>query len=461
MKNLIRTLVAAGTFLSFVANASAEGGPQAHLKPVLNTGDKLLKFDWPIISVGTGEYAEGPTGVTVIRFARKVYSAVDVRGGGPGTVNVPYMEMGFDMPELDTVVISGGTWYGLEAVTAVASALKDDGLRDGNAFGLEPSVAMSVGSIIFDFGPRRFNEIYPDKKLAQAAFRAARPGVFPLGAHGGGRSAVSGSVFGCHAKSGQGAAFRQVGDLKFAAFTVVNALGVIVDRDGRVVACNRGKNWPENLTAKDLLANFPESKDGDGWPATTGKNEPRNTTISLIVTNQKLSPPELKRLAVQVHSSMSRAIQPYSTMFDGDVLYAVSTAEIDEQVMRPLDLGVVASEVMWDAVLSSVPPQPTHPTIDPDLKVAPAEMAKHTAVYKFSDDVAVRVFTRNNALYAQAVGAKPAFAVTEETPVKLIPLSNSSYTVPGRYPLVIEFAGQEMIMNPGHWQQVGLRQDKG
>jgi len=60
------------------------------------------------------------------------------------------------------------------------------------------------GAIIYDFGGRRFNEIYPDKRLAQAALHALRPGVFPLGAQGAGRMAMQGSYFGCDAHSGQG-----------------------------------------------------------------------------------------------------------------------------------------------------------------------------------------------------------------------------------------------------------------
>ena len=450
----MRTGLIVAAMLVCGAGAAADDGPQQDLKPLLNAGETLLSYDWPILTIGTGQYEEGPTGVTVFRFARKVYSAIDVRGGGPGTVNAPYMELGYDLAELDTVVIAGGSWYGLEAVTGVASALKDDGLRDGNAFALEPSVAMSVGSIIFDFGPRRFNEIYPDKRLAQAAFRAARPGVFPLGAHGGGRFAVSGSFFGCHAKSGQGGAFRQIGEVKIAAFAVVNAIGAIVDRDGRVVACNRGEGWPDDLLVKDLFADFPKSREG-AWSGP----ERRNTTISLIVTNQKLTPPELKRLAVQVHSSMGRAIQPFATIFDGDVLYAVSTAELEQQVFNPLDLGALASEVMWDAILSSVPPQPAQPVIDPTVEVSGAVMQELAGDYRFSAEVSVRVVHRDEGLFAQATGGKRAYAIGRDEPVRLHPLSDRDYAVPGRYPLVIRFADGRMTLNPGHWQQVGERAD--
>jgi hypothetical protein len=67
------------------------------------------------------------------------------------------------------------------------------------------------------FGGRRFNEIYLDKRLAQAALHALRPGVFPQGAQGAGRMAMQGSYLGCNAHSGQGGAFRQIGVTKIAA----------------------------------------------------------------------------------------------------------------------------------------------------------------------------------------------------------------------------------------------------
>jgi L-aminopeptidase/D-esterase-like protein len=51
---------------------------------------------------------------------------------------------------------------------------------------------------------------------------------------------------------------------------------------------------------------------------------------------------------------MNRTIQPFHTMYDGDVLYAVTTNETDDPALDDVALGAVAAEVAWDAVLSSV-----------------------------------------------------------------------------------------------------------
>ncbi|MBB6093731.1 L-aminopeptidase/D-esterase-like protein [Povalibacter uvarum] len=439
------------------AVATAWASDQSTLKPVVNAAGKTLSFDWPMVRVGTAEYEEGPTGVTVFHFGRKVLGAVDVRGGGPGTVNTDFLRLGYDAPELDAVVFAGGSWYGLEATTAVASALKDDGIRDGGWM----TLALSVGAIIYDLGDRRLNEIYPDKQLAQAAFRGAQPGVFPLGPYGAGRLAKSGGYFGCNAHSGQGGAFRQIGDLKIAAFTVVNALGVVTNRDGSIASCYRDPTWPKSLSAAELSAGLPDSRK-PGWKGPSMQADAkRNTTISLVVTNQVMTPAELQRLAVQVHTSMARGIQPFATEFDGDVLYAVSTGELPKS--EPLqitsaDIGIIASDVMWDAILASQPEQPVAAQPDKRLKLKGDQLEPLAGTYIFSEFAKISVTARENRLFAQATGARDAFAIRRAAPVELLPVSATEFAVPGRYPLTVKFEEGKVVLNPGRWQQIGKRE---
>ena len=437
------------------AGARPPGQDQSALVPVINAGDKLLRFDWPALRIGTGEYEEGPTGVTVFHFAQRARAAVDVRGGSPGTVNTDYLRQGYEGPLLDAIVFAGGSAYGLEATTAVASAMKDDGLRGG----AWDNIAFAAGAIIYDLGDRRLNEVYPDKRLAQAAYRAARPGVFPLGAQGAGRFAQNGRLFGCNVYSGQGGAFRRIGDLKLAAFVVVNAVGVVTRRDGRVAACYRDPRWPADLRTADLFARYPAVQRG-GWPDVA--EEPRgNTTISLIVTNRKLQPAQLQRLAAQVHTSMARAVQPFATEFDGDVLYAVSTGETDAPAtpFEAVNLDVLASELMWDAVLASVPEQPA---VKPAAAVGSAakaeDLRRYVGDYVFSPVACLRIALDGQQFTAVAAGARPVYRIGAAAPVALQSAAPSEFLVPGRYPLTLRFDGRgTLVVNPGHWQQLGER----
>lgn len=381
-KSLGRAVAVSGTAL--IGATVTAGAEQGNLVPNTAVAGPTLTFDWPAIEVGIGSYEEGPTGLTVIRFPKRATLVVDSRGGAPGTVNTDALRLGWSQPFADAVVFSGGSSYGEEAITAVATGLKDSGIRSGDW----RNIGFTAGAIIYDFGSRRLNEIYPDKRLAQIALQATRPGVFPLGAQGAGRMAMQGSFFGCDAYSGQGGAFRQIGSVKIAAFVVVNAFGAVTDRGGRLVSCNKSASWGGLARTSELLQHIPANLSGD-WVASTVPAErdapaTRNTTVSLIVTNQKLDPAALQRMAIQVHTSMARAIQPFSTASDGDTLYAASTQEGDSRDVSPDVLATLGGEVMWDAVLASVPgegafvPPTTPPSIGADA------LAAYAGTYEFA-----------------------------------------------------------------------------
>jgi 6-aminohexanoate-oligomer endohydrolase len=304
----------------------------AELVPRTEFDGPALELDFPGLRIGIAEYDEGPTGCTVIHMPPGgAACATDVRGGSPGTLG--------DYEWTHAICLAGGSLYGLEATCGVAAELM---AMRGYTVGFT-DIELASGAIIYDFGPRE-NTVYPDARLGRAALRAAREGVFPLGARGAGRSATVGKTFGFEQSEpgGQGGAFRQVGPTKVAVFTVVNAVGAIVDREGKVV---RGHLDSQTGARARLLEALEER-----LPATA----PGNTTLTVVVTNQQLDRRELRQLGIQVHSSMARAIQPFHALFDGDVLYAVTTGEVENLALPSMSLGVVASELAWDAVLSSV-----------------------------------------------------------------------------------------------------------
>jgi L-aminopeptidase/D-esterase-like protein len=319
-------------------------GPPVHsndalrLVPRTDGEGPVLELDIPGVEVGVAEYAEGPTGCTVFHFPGGVACAADVRGGAPGV-------LGHDYGFTHAVCFAGGSLYGLEAATGVGAELF---ARRGYRAGWQ-EIALVSGAIIYDFGPRA-NAVYPDKALGRAALRAARPGAFPLGPRGAGRSATVGKGFGVGRpeSAGQGGAFARLGATRVAVFTVVNAMGTIVDRHGRAV---RGC-LDEATGQRRLPGALVGQERGAGGPGGPPASPPGNTTLTLVVTDRRLDRRSLEQVGRQVHSSMARAIQPFHCPEDGDVLFTVTTAAADDPALPPSHLGMLASELAWDAVLS-------------------------------------------------------------------------------------------------------------
>lgn len=313
------------------------------LTPMTEFNGPALSFDFPGVQVGVAEYDDGPTGCTVIHFPKGAALEVDSRGGAVGLIDG-------DAHWTHAICLAGGSLYGLEATSGVTAELF---ARQGHS--IAPFSLVS-GAIIYDFGTRQ-NTVYPDKALGRAAMRTAREGWFPLGPRGAGRSAGVGGGFSERYRaesSGQGAAFGQFGPAKVAVFTVVNARGVIVDRSGTVVRGCCDPATGERVHPLGLVQ--------DRWqaleqrPAATaaqadGATPTRNTTLTVVVTNLKLGPHHQRQFGRQVHTSMARAIQPFQTTNDGDVLFAVSTNELEIPNADGFYLAMAASELAWDAVL--------------------------------------------------------------------------------------------------------------
>ena len=300
---------------------------------------RWLDVDFPGLEIGVAEYTEGPTGCTVFHFPDVASMHIDVRGGSPG-INGEHLTL------TNAICFAGGSLYGLEASTGVAAELFAK--RGYSTRWMD--IALVSGAIIFDYG-RRQNSIYPDKELGRAAVRAMKPGRFPLGPHGAGSSATAGH--GATAElAGQGGAAGVFGAARVAVFTVVNAYGAIVDRKGDVVRGNRDVTTGKHRRAEDVVAQT------GGYEPPTGRARgvTQNTNLTLMVTEQKLDPLQLRSIARQTHASMARAIQPFNTRWDGDILFAVSTQKVASATLDEVGLGVVASELAWDAVLASFDP---------------------------------------------------------------------------------------------------------
>ena len=321
--------------IPIAAESDSKNNDSGNLPIATDFGERVLEFDFPSFEVGIAEYPDGPTGVTVLHFPNGASMSLDVRGGSPGVIG--------DYGYVHAITLAGGSLFGLEAASGVAAGL----LEKGGYLSDWSSIPLVSGGIVFDFGGRD-NSIYPDKRLGRTAFEHRVVNQFPMGARGAGISVTVGNGldFDRGEAAGQGAAYLEIGGLKVFACTVLNAIGSVYDRSGNIVLGHLDSSTGQRSSYMEDIQKRVEA--GQRTEVPSG-----NTTITVVVINAKNA--NLRQLARQVHSSMSRAIQPFHTDSDGDALWLVSTNEVELPVWSQTALGVVASEVLWDAVLSAHP----------------------------------------------------------------------------------------------------------
>jgi L-aminopeptidase/D-esterase-like protein len=95
----------------------------------------------------------------------------------------------------------------------------------------------------------------------------------------------------------------------------------------------------------------------DDWGLSKGPAGGRNTTIACVATDVALTPAQARRMAIMAQDGLARAIRPVHAPFDGDVVFALSTARqpcpapADYMVAR---LGALAADCLARAVARGV-----------------------------------------------------------------------------------------------------------
>ena len=284
------------------------------------------------------------TGCTVFICRDGAVGGVDVRGGSPGTRETDLLRPMHRVDRVHGVLLSGGSAFGLEAAAGVVSYLAEQGI----GFETGPAVVPIVpAAILFDLNvinPR----VRPGPAQGLAACNAAGSGPLEEGSVGAGTGATAAKARGQEAavKSGFGTASVMLPDgPTVAAAVAVNAYGGIYDhRSGRLIA---GPRRPDGTGFHDPVELTLAGE------ATHEDQSMTNTTIGVVATDAPLTREEANYLAMVSHDGLALTIRPCHTMYDGDTMFALSTARHPEHadVSR---LGAAAVEVTAQAVLRAV-----------------------------------------------------------------------------------------------------------
>lgn len=292
----------------------------------------------PAVYVGHAQHATAATGCTVVLCPHGAVGGVDIRGAAPGTRETDLLAPGNLVDRVNAVLLAGGSAFGLAAADGVVRWLYERG--HGLPTWAAP-VPIVPAAVLYDLRPDAV--AWPDAGVGYAACEAASEAA-SWGRVGAGTGASVGKAVrgAMPSPGGIGFATRILpGGHTVAAVVAVNAFGSVVAPDGRVVAGARLRDG----SFSDPLAALLEYSEGSPG---------QNTTIGCVITSAPLDPAGCRRVAVMAHDGLARAIVPAHTQFDGDTLFALSSAPAAAQPAGLTLVGVVAAQVVAEAIRAAV-----------------------------------------------------------------------------------------------------------
>jgi L-aminopeptidase/D-esterase-like protein len=259
------------------------------------------------------------TGCTVILAPPGgVRAACAVRGHASGTRELDALGPGHLAGHVDAVLLTGGSAYGLGAADGVMRWLR----ARGRGFPVGPAGVVPIvpAAVVFDL-PAGGEPRWPTAADAERACDAASTTIAE-GSVGAGTGATVGKVRGREAamKGGLGTWAARAGDIVVGVLVVLNAFGDVRGAGGEIIAGARGPDG-RFVDAVRYLA------EGGAPFGSLGAAPPPNTTLGVVATNAALDKVGLVALAQAAGDALARRITPFGTLFDGDVMFALSTAE--------------------------------------------------------------------------------------------------------------------------------------
>ncbi len=294
-----------------------------------------------------GHWTGAGTGVTVVLCPPGTVGSGEVRGGAPATRELALLGPGRTVEQVDAVVLSGGSAFGLATADGVMQWLVEHDRGVETRGGRVPIVpAAAIYDLVAAGGER------PGPAEGRAAVEAAHAAPDFLtedvrtsdersassgrtGRVGAGRGATVGTWRGVDGgvPGGLGVAVARCGDATIGAVAVVNAVGDVVDEQGRPLAAS--SSGPD-------VEPFPESEPRIGVEA---------TTLVVLSTDARCTKTECALLAQSGHLGMAHAIRPSHTRFDGDLVIALASGTADAHLDR---LRLAASDAVARAIRAAV-----------------------------------------------------------------------------------------------------------
>ncbi|MFT5509695.1 MAG: L-aminopeptidase/D-esterase-like protein [Hyphomicrobiaceae bacterium] len=310
------------------------------------------------ISVGHAGCETLVSGVTALVFEQPAVGAVAILGGAPAGRDTECLAADRLVDRVDAIVLSGGSGFGLDAATGVQAWLReqDRGLAVGTA--KVPIVPQAICFDLLNGGDKDWGRFPPYRELGYAAAIDASATNTAIGSVGGGLGATTVNFKGGIGSASGRTSYRGT----VAAMILVNALGSATVGDGphfwagpfEEKAEFGGHGPAPVVSARDrhlIWKGGPTGATGDA-PDTP----PHATTIGVIATDLALTKPQAQRLAIAAHDGFARALRLTHALFDGDMLFAISTGVklLPPGPSAQIELGGIAADCVARAIARGI-----------------------------------------------------------------------------------------------------------
>jgi L-aminopeptidase/D-esterase-like protein len=250
------------------------------------------------IRVGHWTDPDGRTGCTVVVLPEPNVTAVEVRGGAPGTRETDLLAVGSRIEQVQAILLTGGSAFGLGAADGIMAELLADGRGHQTPVLRVPLVPSAV---VFDV-PMDGGGIRPGPEEGALAYRAATSDPVVMGLVGAGTatSAAKWRGFEFKVPTGVGSAVAGTPDGRLVgALVVLNPVGDVFSLEGESLTGGAAVPPAPALMPRPLV----------------------NTTLVVVAVDAAFTRAELTTLKIRAHDAVGACIRPAHTRYDGDVVF--------------------------------------------------------------------------------------------------------------------------------------------
>jgi L-aminopeptidase/D-esterase-like protein len=214
------------------------------------------------------------------------------------------------------ICLVGSSTLGLEGICGVNQALIED---NGNEYNVP-----AIGATCYTLNIIKKDFTHPDIQLGKFAFEKRNKDLM-IGKVGAGVNTRIGKLYDDYLTNsfyaGQGASYLEKDRMKCFCIVVLNSLGVVHENGTLLHPFKIGNEKIKEINELPKADLFDSS--------INARDHPKNTTLTIFVTNIKYNEDQMKTLSKELHDVVESMVYPYGTLLDGDIFFLASSKEIE------------------------------------------------------------------------------------------------------------------------------------